>query len=127
MNEVIEKREWSQWDEDTKAEYVIKIMSFSVEFNRITRLRLSKKCELSKINHDIDYNGGEISVTLSEEKNNYRLIIGNTTVTTWNIKVDPWFTSIYEINYLANTIGVKRTYRLILECIKALTNNYFDW
>jgi hypothetical protein len=132
-------RQWRETNEDAKVENIIKIVNFDEEANMVTKLRLSRiykplgfnLANRIEINYDVDYDGNQITVTLSKIKESW-YGTGMETLATILLKEgyieeDPWWSDPWEIDDTVKRLGVGKTCELILDCIKDVVNYYLTW
>jgi hypothetical protein len=132
-------RRWREVNEEDKIEYVINVVDFDEEANIITKLRLSEiyrplgfnLANRVEINYDIHYNGSEITVTVTKMKCSWNgtgtETIGSVKIKEGYVEEDPWFVDPEEIDDTVERLGVAKTCKLILDCIKDVVDYYLDW
>jgi hypothetical protein len=131
------ERKYEEKNEKEKTEYIIAILDLKNDI--ITKLRLSKVhrplgfnlANRVETNYDIDYNGSEITITVTEFRMEWngtgKETIGSVTIREGHVEEDPWFTDLEELSDMVEKIGVKETCKLILSSIKDVVDYFLAW
>jgi hypothetical protein len=132
-------RRWREIDEANKAEYIIRVVDFDEKAGIITKLRLSRihrplgfnVGNRIELNYDVDYEGSEITVAITKIKYSWdgtgTETVGIIKVKEGHVEEDPWFVDPEEIDDTVERLGVAKTCKLILDCIKDLADYYLTW
>jgi hypothetical protein len=137
MSEVIEKREWSQWDENNKMNYAIIVEGIDAENNIVTMLMIKSFYKPLGLNYGnrhgyiwiIEYDAGELKVEWIERAYEWNGTYTKT-LAEMSIKTDfeelPWFVDMPDLVETVESLGVQKAIDLILDYLRDLFTMAFE-
>jgi len=137
MSEVIEKREWSQWDENDSMNYAIIVERIDAENNIVTMLRIEsfyKPLGRKYGNRHgyiwvIEYDASRLKVEWIEQAYEWNGTYTKT-LAEMSIKTDfdelPWFVDAVDLVETVESLDPQKAIDLILDYLKDLFTMAFD-